>query len=159
MHFTNQMQIINFKSTQTFIIKINLNNALKFNPFFQQLLNTPISNIRLARSTHPHDNCRRSLFLNKIQMTPLNILRDAIFIEFAQYFTYYLFRGEYCTKLLFKHQQHWQSLSGGEQNENFRASKMRQLVFARKSSCKQPPRQPALRRAGWVAVHNSRAHQ
>ena len=103
------MQIINFKSTQTFIIKINLNNALKFNPFVQQLLNTPISHIRLTRSTHPHNYCRRSLFLNKIQITPLNILRDAIFIEFAQYFIYYLFHGEYCTELLSKYQQHWQS--------------------------------------------------
>ena len=80
------MQIINLKTAQTFIIKIDLNNALKFNPLVQKLLDAPIRNIRLTRSTHPHNYCRRSLFLNKIQMTPLNILRDAIFIEFAQYF-------------------------------------------------------------------------
>ena len=103
------MQIINFKSTQTFIIKINLNNALKFNPFVQQLLNTPISHIRLTRSTHPHNYCCSTLLLDEIQMANLDVRRNAIFIEFAQYFTYYLFHGEYCTKLLPKYQQYWQS--------------------------------------------------
>ena len=98
------MQIVYFKTAQTFIIKINLYNALKFNPFIQQFLNTPISHIRLTRSPHPHNNRRRSLFLNKIQTTRLGVLRNAIFVKLTQYFTYYLFHGQYCTKFSSKHQ-------------------------------------------------------
>ena len=109
MHFTNQMQIINFKSTQTFIIKINLHNTLKFNPLVQKLLDTPIRNIRLPRSTHPHNYSCSTLLFDKIQMANLDVQRNTVFIKFAQYFTYYLLHGAHCTKLYAKHQQYWRN--------------------------------------------------
>lgn len=43
------MQIVYFKTAQTFIIEIDLHNALQFNPLVQKLLDTPIRNIRLPR--------------------------------------------------------------------------------------------------------------